>query len=527
MSFLSHFFALNPRLGWLLVVLLASAIGLLSGVIDHRLKQDQRLTMLATEAQRSSVEIMSTTLNGNLMGSITLLGLVDPDIKQDASNGLLSINANIAVTLSTLGNSFGAEGIFVVGEDGLVKTSWDRINKPSTGLDVSFRPYYKMAMRGQTNVYAAVSMARGDRSIYFSAPVFSERARSSTGIGAVVARTNLAQVDKLLGGKFDIALLLSPQGVVFASNQPEWLGYIEGEPTASQLREIRELKQFGSLFEKTDPKVLPFSSKAELQQVSQRFFAAAAAPVKWNDPSGDWKLLVLEDLSHSVPMVSSASLAATAALLTLLLGWMMLYLLRGQYAQTLTNQQLQAFARLQEDQVAFRAHLSELSLKLQRCHTLDRLAATFLQDSRDLLGTTQGVLYVTDVQQIPPVLRLVGVMACASEPPALLTLGETLLGQCALERRLQVITTPPGGYWSVRSGLGNTPPAALLLAPMVSHDKLVGAVELALRKLPDAAAQERLAQAIDLLATALEILLTNLQLRQLAQSDAHTPGATP
>jgi transcriptional regulator with GAF, ATPase, and Fis domain len=146
------------------------------------------------------------------------------------------------------------------------------------------------------------------------------------------------------------------------------------------------------------------------------------------------------------------------------------------------------------------------------------LATTYLQKSRDLLGVIQGALYVTDAQQTPPILCLAGAAACATEPPHRLALGETLLGQCAQERRQQIIATPPDGYWTVRSGLGGMPPAALLLAPLVMHNNLVGALELALLHLPDTAAQVQLDESLALLATSIEILSSNLRLNQLAQS---------
>ncbi len=514
MKSLARLTALNPRLGWVVVLLFACTAALFSAAIDNKMKQSRRLSQLSTEAQRSSIEIMSTTLNGNLMGSITLLGFMDGDIKQEAINGLPSVDANIPMTVSIVGNAFGAEGVFIVAQDGIVKTSWDRANKPSTGLDVSFRPYFKMAMRGQSNVYAAVSMARGDRSLYFSAPIFAERAKSNHGIGAVVARTNLKQVDQLLQGKFDIAILLSPQGVVFASSQPEWLGFIEGTPTAQRLKDIRDLKQFGSMFEKTEPKVLPFTSQSTLQSVLNKHFAVASAPVKWNDPSGDWTLLVLEDVSRSAPWSDSLALASTVLVLTGLIGWMLLHLLRGQYAQAQANQQLQEFSQLQQRQVAFRAHLAALSIQLQRCHDMTELVHTFLQESRELLGTLQGVVYIVNAQQDPPTLRLAGAAACASPPPDCLALGETLLGQCALERRLHVITTVPDGYWTIRSGLGNMQPAALLLAPLTMHNNLLGVLELALRQCPDVQAQAQLTESLNLLATSMEILSNNQQLRQ-------------
>jgi hypothetical protein len=497
------------------VVLFAAALGLIAGATDVLRRQNQRLDLLSTEAQRSGIEIMSQTLNGNLMGAITLLGLTDNHIKQEAANGLLSIDSNIPMTLSILGNAFEAEGVFIAGQDGIVKTSWDRVNKPSTGLDVSFRPYYKMAMRGQSNMYAAISMASGDRALYFTAPVFSVHAKSTSGIGAVVARTNLTQVDKLLKEKFDAALLLSPQGVVFASNKTEWLGLIEGTPNALRLKAIRDLKQFGTLFEKAEPKVLPFTSAVSLQSINGQNFGVASAPVKWNDPTGEWKLVVLEDISRALPVLPSLLLGGGVGSVVLLLGWMLLHLVQGQHTQEQANQQLRTFARHQEVQAAYRTQLAALSVKLQRSQTLAELSQVFLLEARDLLGAIQGTLYVTNAK-LPEQLILAGSSACAFEPPATLSLGETLLGQCAQERRIQVITTPPDGYWSVRSGLGGAQPAALLLTPLLLQDNLIGALELALLKVPDATAQEKCSETIALLTISVEILNNNLQLRQLS-----------
>ncbi|QTN28689.1 GAF domain-containing protein [Rhodoferax sp. AJA081-3] len=513
MNTLAVFFALHARAAWALVVAASLAVALLAGWSDLRAREQLVGSQLQTEARRSSIEIMSTTLNGNLMGSVTLLGLIDGNIKQEATNGLRSIDANVMGTLSTVGGAFGAEGVFIVGEDGIVKTSWDRIDKPSTGLDVRFRPYYKKAMQGQTSVYAAISMARGDRALYFAAPIFSEYAKSRAGIGGVVARTNLAQVDALLKDRYDVAMLLSPQGVVFASSRPEWQGMVEGEPDAQRLAAIRELRQFGKQFDERKPLPLPIVARDGTQRVEGQRFAVAAADVDWNDPSGPWKLVLMSKLTNTAPWGPSAWTAAVAGVLTLLLGWMWLHLLRGRHTQAQANLQLQAYAHQQEANVAYRARLAGIAAQLQRCNTLADLAQVFLREVREVLGAVQGVLYVSDPLS-PQVLQLIGSAACAEPPATTLVLGEGLLGQCALERRKQVIATPQGGVWRLRSGLGNTQAASLLLAPLVVQDALVGALELALLAPADSVQTTQFEELVALLATNVEIQRRNRQLQQ-------------
>ncbi|MBC7917215.1 MAG: C4-dicarboxylate transporter [Rhodoferax sp.] len=485
--------------------------------LDLSLRTGQRQTQLQNEAQRSGLEIMSSTLNGNLMGSITLLGLLDGDIKQEATNGLVSEDASVQFTMSIVGNAFGAEGAFVVGEDGIVKSSWDRVNKPSTGLDVRFRPYFKTALRGQSSVYAAVSMARGDRSLYFLAPVFSERAHSSSGVGAVVARTTLERVDGLLQGKYDIALLLSPQGVVFAGNRTDWVGRLAGVATPERLKDIRELKQFGAMFETDVPKALPIASTSGIQTLNGQDYAVATAQVSWNDPAGDWTLVVMEDLARTVPLAPTAWRAAALALLVIVLGWMWLRLLRVRYAQERASEQLQSYAREQEAYANYRTQLGTLSLRLQRCEDWEQFATGFFQSAREMVGAMQGVLYVVTGERSDDAMVLAGSAACAQPPDVLLQPGEGLLGQCALDRERKVVATPPDGIWNIRSGLGGTSVKALLLAPLVMQDRLIGAVELALMDMPDAARQLQLDELVSLLENHLEIHRRTLQLQARSQ----------
>ncbi len=54
-------------------------------------------------------------------------------------------------------------------------------------------------------------------------------------IGAMVARLDLERVDGVLKAWQGMALLLSPQGLVFASSLDQWVGCIAEEPTPEKL----------------------------------------------------------------------------------------------------------------------------------------------------------------------------------------------------------------------------------------------------------------------------------------------------
>jgi PAS domain S-box-containing protein len=58
-------------------------------------------------------------------------------------------------------------------------------------------------------------------------------------------------------------------------------------------------------------------------------------------------------------------------------------------------------------------------------------------------------------------------------------LGEGFVGQAALEKRLLMIHPVPSSYLRLRSGLGETTPHTLLIAPLIFQDETYGIVELA------------------------------------------------
>jgi C4-dicarboxylate-specific signal transduction histidine kinase len=494
---------------WTLVLVV---VGLVTSAVwwsDQQLRERQRLDLLQTESRRSSVEVMSATLNGDLMGAVSLLGLLDGNIKAEAEKWVSGWDEAVVPVLATLGQAYGADGVFVIGRDGKVASSWERAGPLMTGTAVAFRPYYKLAMKGQTSVYAAVSLVRGERSLFYSAPVFSHEVRELAGIGAVVARTSLARVDKLLASKFDAALLLSPQGIVFAASRPEWMGRLAGEATPQRLHAIRELKQFGAQFEKEAPELLALDLTAGFKSLDGKRYALAAAQVDWNDPSGEWTLVVLEDLSRTISWRDSAIVALVAGGLTLVLARMLLLILRSRRAEQAAAVQLQRYAEQQQQRADFRQRLGELSLQMQAAASLEALSLVFFRRAREMVGAVQGVLYVTHAElaepseKAAPGLWLAGFSACADMPPPYIALGEGLLGQCAADGRGQLIDTPPEGLWNLRSGLGRARVGALMLRPLSTSGRLVGVLELGLLERPGPDAAQQIDDLVQLLASQL------------------------
>lgn len=516
MNQLASWLSVYKRWAWSAIVLGGLLVAAIVGNADSQWRAQQRLSLTQSEAMRSSVEVLSGTLNGNVIGSIALLGLIDMDIKQDAQYGLLSINAAIGSTLTAVGASYDADSVFVVANDGRVKTSWSRTGKYFTGLDVRDFPFYQMALRGKTSVVATMGKDRSERSLYYAAPINGERARTNSGVGAVVVRTSLDSLDKLLQGHADVALLLSPQGLVLAGNRPEWIGRMEGVATPQRLKALRERKQLGTLVATAAPARLPFDAKDGIQTVDGVQYAVAMADVDWHDPDGPWKLLVMEDLSASAPLGYSAASAGATAALFWLLSWMVMHLFQGRYAQMLASAELQKLAREQERQLAFRTQLGQVMVRLQQSPSIDSLCSAFLSDAHVLFGALQGVVYTRSSEDSAGFV-LQASYASDGEIATKLQEGEGLLGQRAIDRMVQVLDAAGEGFWTIRSGLGETAPGTLVLAPVIRNDQVLGLVEIALMGTPQSFAQDSFEELLHLLALNLQILLRTQQTHRLLE----------
>ncbi|MBF0528978.1 MAG: GAF domain-containing protein [Deltaproteobacteria bacterium] len=429
--------------------------------------------------------------------------------------------ADLFGVLESVGRAYKAEGVFIVNGNGLIASSWDSSGKPSTGLNVKFRPYYKMAMQGKENIYAAVSLARGDRALYFTSPIYSKASKETTVIGAIVGRTASTLIDEVLRGKPGLTLLLSPQGVVFAGSIPKWIGFLSDKPDAERLKAIRELKQFGNMFENREPSLLPFSVEPGLQSFEGAHFAVTNAFVQWNDPFGHWKLVHMEDLSRTVPMADMVWISLGAGLVMLLIELLIFTILRSHHTLIVTGQELAASARAQKDAAERKSRLASAALRLQQAGSEQELSKIFLEETHKILNALQGVVYVVDNDRGP--LVLAGSYACAEPPTAELVLGEGLLGQCAMERRTLVIETAPYNFTMIHSGLGETRPAAVMMTPVLLNESLLGVIEIGMLYRPGDGEREQFMELAGLLAMNLEIVGRATQ-NQAILSAAQTTG---
>jgi len=178
---------------------------------------------------------------------------------------------------------------------------------------------------------------------------------------------------------------------------------------------------------------------------------------------------------------------------------------------------LQREARQLEGQRWLKTHQATIQSELQSVDSLDELAETFLSRIAPLLRVGYGVVYSYDEESRQ--LRLLSGYACPEEPslPPRFDLGESLVGQCAKERRAIVIAHPPADYVRIASALGEAQPRAIVIMPALRGEHLLGVIELAMLEAIGPNEQALLDGLMPILAMNLEILVRHARTQQLLE----------
>ena len=119
--------ALRRLLPWAGAILLSVAVAL--GIIEAtRLSLEHNYKeALETEATRRGFEVMAKTMNGNVMGAVAALGLVDQPIKRVARGEIPLDTPVVMESLQAIGQSYAANGTYIVNPEEDVKTLIDEV----------------------------------------------------------------------------------------------------------------------------------------------------------------------------------------------------------------------------------------------------------------------------------------------------------------------------------------------------------------------------------------------------------------
>ncbi|HEY5994674.1 MAG TPA: diguanylate cyclase [Gallionellaceae bacterium] len=265
------------------------------------------------------------TVNSRAMGAAILLGQENIDAKKVVLGKLPPDAPQVLSTLDGLRSLFFPDVALLTNQQGVVVAYSSEGDVHGTGANLSFRPYIQMALQGTPNVYPAVGSINPVRGIFLAAPVRAGLDKTSKPIGVAAVRINARKIDNLLatwpGGP---AVLLSPQGVVFASSRADWLFHVSGEADGQLLRKIRDSRQFGTAFDAGALQPLPFTPSATdaETEIGGTRYIVHSHPLEWGDPAGDWTLVMLDKRDPLWTQWRMLGLAGLAGLIAaLMLFW--------------------------------------------------------------------------------------------------------------------------------------------------------------------------------------------------------------
>jgi HAMP domain-containing protein/signal transduction histidine kinase/DNA-binding response OmpR family regulator len=128
-----------------------------------------------------------------------------------------------------------------------------------------------------------------------------------------------------------------------------------------------------------------------------------------------------------------------------------------------------------------KTNLAKFSRMLQGQKDLLTVGRLILSELAPVVSAQHAVFYILDTSKDTPQLSLLASYAYKGQSAvgSLLSLGEGLVGQCAIEKQKIVLTNVPPDYIRISSGLGDAAPQNIIVLPVVFEGQVKGVLELA------------------------------------------------
>jgi len=128
-----------------------------------------------------------------------------------------------------------------------------------------------------------------------------------------------------------------------------------------------------------------------------------------------------------------------------------------------------------------KTNLAKFTRLLQGQRDLLTVARLILSEMAPLVEMQHGVFYITDTHDEETVLKLLASYAYRQRKTVstAFRLGESIVGQCALEKERIIINNVPSEYVKINSGLGDAPPTNIVVLPVLFEGKVKAVIELA------------------------------------------------
>jgi len=146
--------------------------------------------------------------------------------------------------------------------------------------------------------------------------------------------------------------------------------------------------------------------------------------------------------------------------------------------QMITN--LRDTTRTNKEQDWLKTNLAKFFGVMQGQRNLQSLTDQTMSELTPMVGAQHGTFYLAEREGDQTVLKLTSTYAYSRRRHLSnrFSLGEGLVGQCALERKPIVVTDIPDDYVHVTSGLGEGSPRAIAVFPVLFEDQVRGVIEI-------------------------------------------------
>lgn len=156
----------------------------------------------------------------------------------------------------------------------------------------------------------------------------------------------------------------------------------------------------------------------------------------------------------------------------------------GSLAQALIQMrnQMKSFSEIERQRNWITTGLAHFIEILRTDHQdMERLYDLIISNLVNYLGANQGALFIAKHQEKRVYLNMIACYAYDRKKYFDKTVqeGEGLLGQVILEKKTIFLTDIPKGYLQINSGLGSADPKSIVILPLLTNEKIYGAIEIA------------------------------------------------
>jgi PAS domain S-box-containing protein len=256
-----------------------------SALHHHETLAELEATAQAIELSQHAIFQALATMSDNQSVQDTLGGLAPTD------------NPEVLLSLGLLQQVVKADLIYLLDANGLTLACTpfgSDTHETLTGQNYAFRPYFREIIQGKRSqaFYAALGVSTNERGLYLATAIM----HNQNIVGVIVAKMGLCQIDKELAKINSPIALISPEGIIFASNQDDWLFKAAWPLNAEQMQGLQESRQFAN--QKLPPLQPQLVGPSLMWQ--QQAYTVHLRPVL----SHNWRLLRLIPLaSTNFPMV--------------------------------------------------------------------------------------------------------------------------------------------------------------------------------------------------------------------------------